>query len=152
MAQTDPIELEFPGGLKVATTVRGHRILTDQPVEYGGDDAAPAPFDFFLASLATCAGFFVLRFCQKRDLPAEGIRVVQRHEMDEESKTLKRVVISVETPESFPSKYLGALARSVEQCSVKRAIAAQPEMAVEVSPASTTQPASRPAEASTAAP
>lgn len=135
MATYDPIELDFPGGLQVVTTIRGHQIPTDQPIEYGGEDSAPAPFELFLASLATCAGFFVVRFCQKRGLPTDGIRVVQRHEMDEDGKTLKRVAIAVETPPEFPSKYLGALARSVEQCSVKRALAAPPEMEVQITPA-----------------
>lgn len=135
MSENNVMEVSFPGGMKVETTYCGHRIRTDQPAKLGGEDSAPAPFDLFLASLATCAGFFVLRFCQQRDIPAEGIRVIQRHEMTEDRKELKKAVISIHTPPDFPAKYHGALARSVDQCTVKRSIAATPELLVEVSSA-----------------
>lgn len=116
----------LPGGKRVDTQIGSHVIRTDQPVANGGEDTAPAPFSLFLASIGTCAGIYVAGFCQKRDLPTEGIRLVQRNEFDRETGVLVRVEIDVEVPPSFPEKYRDALVRVADQCAVKKAIQAQP--------------------------
>ena len=116
----------LPGGKRVDTRIGKHVIRTDQPVEGGGEDSAPAPFDLFLASIGTCAGIYVAGFCQKRDLPTEGIRIVQRNHSDPQTGLLARVELDVVVPPGFPEKYLDALVRVADQCKVKKAIHAQP--------------------------
>jgi ribosomal protein S12 methylthiotransferase accessory factor len=116
----------LPGGKRVDTRIGSHVVRTDQPVEGGGEDSAPAPFDLFLASIGTCAGIYVAGFCQKRGLPTEGIRIVQRNRFEGEGGTLVRVELDVLVPPGFPEKYLDALVRVADQCKVKKAIQAQP--------------------------
>ncbi len=116
----------LPGGKRVDTQIGKHVIRTDQPVSGGGEDSAPSPFDLFLASIGTCAGIFVAGFCQKRGVPTEGIRIVQRNETDPETGALQRVELDVVVPPGFPEKYLEALVRVADQCKVKKAIQAQP--------------------------
>ncbi len=116
----------LPGGKRVDTQIGKHVIRTDQPVSYGGEDTAPAPFDLFLAAIGTCAGIYVAGFCQKRGLPTEGIRLRQRNLIDREKGVLTRVELDIEVPPGFPEKYLEALVRVADQCAVKKAIQAQP--------------------------
>ncbi len=116
----------FPGGKRVDTQVGEHVIRTDQPVKGGGEDTAPAPFSLFLAAIGTCAGIYVVGFCQKRDLPTDGIRIRQRNHFDEQTGVLARVELDIEVPPSFPEKYRDALVRVADQCAVKKAIQAQP--------------------------
>ena len=80
------MDVSFPGGAAVDARFKGHTIHTDQPVRAGGEDSGPAPFDLFLASIATCAGYYVARFCEQREIPTddlgltlEPIRDVERH-------------------------------------------------------------------------
>jgi ribosomal protein S12 methylthiotransferase accessory factor len=120
----------LPGGKRVDTRIGNHVIRTDQPASGGGEDSAPTPFDLFLASIGTCAGIFVAGFCQKRGLPTEGIRIVQRNEVDPETATLVRVELDIQVPAGFPEKYLDALVRVADQCKVKKTIEAQPVFAV----------------------
>lgn len=122
--------VSFPGGKKVNAGYNGFEIATDQDLESGGEGLAPEPFDLFLASLATCAGFYVLGFCQRRDLPVEDIRVTQSWERDPESRRVTTINISVETPPDFPVKYHKALERSIDQCSVKKTILDPPDFVV----------------------
>ncbi len=126
MATTSEMIVTLPGGKRVDTQIGKHVIRTDQPVEAGGEDSAPGPFDLFLASIGTCAGIFVAGFCHKRELPTEGIRIAQRNHFDPETKLLTRVELDVVVPQGFPEKYLEALVRVADQCKVKKAIAAQP--------------------------
>jgi putative redox protein len=125
MSQTREIVVALPGGRRVDARVGHHFIRTDQPLDNGGEDSAPAPFDVFLASMGACAGIYVQGFCAKRGIPYEDIRIVERMEYGTEG-VLQGVYFDIELPPSFPAKYSDALVKSVEQCAVKRAIQAQP--------------------------
>ncbi len=128
-----PVEIEvtLPGGRRVDARVRGHLIHTDQPVEAGGADAAPSPFELFLASLGACAGIFVQGFCAARGIPTDGLRIVERAEYD--GGALSNVSLELQVPETFPARYRDAVRTVMEQCSVKKAIAAQPRITTHVS-------------------
>ncbi len=117
------IEVSFPGGKRVDARVGAHVLHTDQPAELGGEDLAPAPFDLFLASLATCAGIYALGFCQARGLSTEGLGLRQSHEVDPETKLPSRVRLAVTLPPGFPEKYRASILRAVEGCKVKKTIA-----------------------------
>jgi len=114
------ITVTFPGGKRVDASYNGFTIATDQAVDAGGDGSAPEPFDFFLSSIATCTGIYVLGFCQK----------LQSWERDEKSRRLTTIRISIEVPPGFPEKYHKALVRAANQCSVKKTIENPPDFEV----------------------
>jgi ribosomal protein S12 methylthiotransferase accessory factor len=124
------IQVTFPGGKRVDAAFGSHRVATDQPREGGGEDAAPAPFDLFLASLATCAGIYVLGFCQARGIPIEGFRITQTNDVDPETHLPRRIELTIAFPPDFPEKYKPAALRAAENCKVKKVIAAKPELVV----------------------
>ena len=121
------------GNKKIDAQVAGYTIRTDQHQDYGGESSAPEPFTYFLSSLATCAGIYVVGFCQARDLPTEGIRLVQDHEFDARTGRLLSVSTRIEVPPSFPQKYHKALIKAAKHCTVKKAIDEPPPMSVELS-------------------
>lgn len=123
--------IDFPGGKRVDAHVHSKVIHTDQSRESGGDESAPEPYAYFLASIGTCAGIYVLGFCRSRDLPTEGIRLVQRMEWDAKGFKLEKVEIDIEVPPEFPEKYRKALVRAADMCAVKRALFDPPEFLIE---------------------
>ena len=125
------IQISFPGGVSVAAQVNGFEVLTDQPVSSGGQGQAPSPYDFFLSSIGTCAGYFALQFCRQRELPTEGLGLTLDIERNPETRQLLKVMIDIQLPEGFPEKYQGAIIRATEQCSVKKALSAPPEFVVQ---------------------
>lgn len=122
------MEIVLSGGKKVDVLYNGFTIPTDQSQAAGGEGSAPEPFALFLASLGACAGFYVLAFCQNRQIPTEGIRLIQRTLPREDGKGLGRVEIEVLLPAGFPEKYEQAVLRAADQCAVKKAILNPPEM------------------------
>jgi len=114
------MEVYFPGNQKVHARYKGFVVETDQPTGGGGDNTAPSPFDLFLISIGTCAGFFALSFLQKRDIPTEGAGLVLRSERDPESHLVTNISLEIRLPAGFPEKYRDAVIRTVEQCTVKR--------------------------------
>jgi ribosomal protein S12 methylthiotransferase accessory factor len=104
----------------VEAELNGVVIKTDQPVKDGGGGTAPSPFDLFLASIATCAGYYVLDFCRNRDLPTDDITIEMSADRDPETHLVGDVQIEISLPDSFPAKYEKAVVRAAELCSVKK--------------------------------
>ena len=128
------IEVTFPGGKRVDAKVGEFLVQTDQPVDLGGAGSAIAPFEMFLASLATCAGIYALGFCQARKLPTEGLKLTQHYELNPETKLPSKVSITLQLPDGFPEMYRGAIVRAVEGCKVKKTVMSQPVFEVAALP------------------
>ena len=114
------MEVVFPGGRKVDANYNGFTIKTDQPTRGGGENSAPAPFDLFLASIGTCAGIYVLGFCQQRGISTDGVKIVQKMEFDPIKRGLGGITLEIQVPPEFPEQYKEAVIRSAELCAVKK--------------------------------
>ncbi len=124
------ITIGFGEGKRVNATIGDMEIRTDQSVKAGGDGSAPEPFSLFLASIGTCAGIYVLGFCQSRDIPTDGIRIVERASWSGTPPRLSKIEIEIGLPEAFPEKYRKAVVRAADLCAVKRVILDPPEFEV----------------------
>jgi putative redox protein len=118
--------IDFPGGSRVDAHFRGFTVPTDQPPAA----SAPMPFDLFLASIGTCAGIYVLGFCQKRGLSTAGIQIVQRIQSDPATGMVDEIDLDILVPPSFPEKYHAALIHAAELCKVKKHLEKPPKFAI----------------------
>jgi ribosomal protein S12 methylthiotransferase accessory factor len=118
--------VDFPGGARVDAHFGPFTVQTDQPPAA----TAPTPFATFLASIGTCAGIYVLGFCQQRNLPTDGIRIVQRMTSDPQSGMVSQIDLEIQVPPTFPEKYLPSLIRSADLCAVKKHLEKPPAFAV----------------------
>ena len=123
------MEIVFPssGGKRVDAIFNGLTIKTDQPVIAGGQGSAPAPFDLFLASIGTCAGIYILSFCQQRAISTDGIRIIQKIIRDDKRRRIGTIALEIELPPDFPEQYKEAVIRSADLCAVKKYIQDPPE-------------------------
>jgi ribosomal protein S12 methylthiotransferase accessory factor len=108
--------IDFPGGSRVDAHFGSFTVATDQPPVA----SAPSPFEVFLASIGTCAGIYVLGFCQQRNLPTDGIHIVERIDRNRATGMVEFIKLEIQVPPEFPEKYRDALIRSAEQCAVKK--------------------------------
>ncbi len=127
--------IDFPGGARVDAHFDGLTLMTDQPPQAGGQGAAPTPFNTFLASLGTCAGIYVLGFCQRRGIPTEHIRLLQRMAANPVTGMVERIALDIQVPPDFPEQYRQAVVRAAEQCAVKKHLAHPPVVEVAVAAA-----------------
>ena len=112
--------IDFPGGDRVDAHFGPFTVMTDQADKNGVPGSAPTPFSLFLASIATCAGIYVLGFCRQRNLPTEGMKIIQRAHRNQETGMIESIDLEIQTPAGFPEKYLPSLIRSAELCAVKK--------------------------------
>ena len=114
------MEITFDGGKVITAHLNGHKIRTDQPVNNGGENSAPSPFDVFLASIGTCAGIYVKSFCDSRKISADKIRIIQTAEYDKQTGLPLNIKIDIKLPADFPEIYKDAVIKSAELCKVKK--------------------------------
>ena len=118
--------IDFPGGSRVDAHFGGFTVPTDQPPVA----SAPSPFEVFLSSIGTCAGIYVLGFCQQRNLSTQEIRIVERIKHNRTTGLLETIGLEIQVPPDFPEKYRPSLIRSAELCAVKQTLENPPRFEI----------------------
>lgn len=126
------IKVNFLDNLRLEAKFDDFTVVTDQPIRYKGDGSAPSPFDYFLASSAMCAAYFVKVYCLSRDIPTDNIRLSQNNIVDPEDRYNQIFKIQVELPEDISEKDRKGILRSIERCTVKKVVQTGPEFQIEV--------------------
>lgn len=126
------IKVNFLDNLRLEAKFDDFTVVADQPIRYKGDGSAPGPFDYFLASSALCAAYFVKLYCQTRDIPTENIRLSQNNIVDPENRYNQIFKIQVELPENISEKDRQGILRSIDRCTVKKVVQTGPEFVIEV--------------------
>ncbi|MHA7881396.1 MAG: OsmC domain/YcaO domain-containing protein [Saccharospirillum sp.] len=125
------ITVNFLENLRLEAKFDDFTVITDQPIRYKGDGSAPSPFDYFLASSALCAAYFVRVFCLARNIPTENIRLSQNNMVDPENRYNQIFKIQVELPEGISDKDRQGILRSIDRCTVKKVVQTGPEFEIE---------------------
>lgn len=125
------INVNFLDNLRVEAKFDDFSVIADQPIRYKGDGSAPGPFDYFLASSALCAAYFVRVYCLARDIPTENIRLSQNNIVDPENRYKQIFKIQVELPESISDKDREGILRSIDRCTVKKVVQTGPTFEIE---------------------
>jgi ribosomal protein S12 methylthiotransferase accessory factor len=131
--QDSPMEIKvnFLDKLRLEAKFDDFTVVADQPVRYKGDGSAPGPFDYFLASSALCAAYFVKLYCDTRNIPTDNIRLSQNNIVDPENRYQQIFKIQVELPEDISAKDRQGILRSIERCTVKKVVQTGPEFVIE---------------------
>jgi len=124
------MEITFDGGKVITAHTHGHIIRTDQPLDNGGGNTAPAPYDLFLASIGTCAGIYIKGFCDNRNIPTEGIKIIQSYEWNQETGLPVNIRLDIKLPAGFPEKYKASLIHVADLCKVKKTMANPPKFEI----------------------
>ncbi|MDO7910953.1 OsmC domain/YcaO domain-containing protein [Pseudomonas monteilii] len=125
------IKVNFLDNLRLEAKFDDFTVVADQPIRYKGDGSAPGPFDYFLASSALCAAYFVKLYCQSRDIPTDNIRLSQNNIVDPENRYQQIFKIQVELPADLSDKDRQGILRSIDRCTVKKVVQTGPEFVIE---------------------
>ena len=126
------MEIRLMGGQKVYSDYNGFTIHTDQSVKDGGDNSAPTPSDLFFASIGTCSGLYALRFCEKRKINTEKLRINLEFQSHPKTHMVEKIIFKINLPPDFPEKYTSALIKSMNLCYVKKHLEQPPDFEFDV--------------------
>jgi ribosomal protein S12 methylthiotransferase accessory factor len=125
------IKVNFLDNLRLEAKFDDFTVIADQPIRYKGDGSAPGPFDYFLASSALCAAYFVKLYCQTRNIPTDNIRLAQNNIVDPEDRYKQIFKIQVELPADISDKDRQGILRSIDRCTVKKVVQTGPDFVIE---------------------
>ena len=125
------IKVNYLDNLRQEAKFDDFSVIADQPIRYKGDGSAPGPFDYFLASSALCAAYFVKVYCAARDIPTDNIRLSQNNIVDPENRYKQIFKIQIELPADISEKDRQGILRSIDRCTVKKVIQTGPEFIIE---------------------
>ncbi len=125
------IKVNFLDKLRLEAKFDDFTVIADQPIRYKGDGSAPGPFDYFLASSALCAAYFVKLYCDTRNIPTEHIRLSQNNIVDPENRYQQIFKIQVELPADISEKDRQGILRSIDRCTVKKVVQTGPGFVIE---------------------
>ena len=125
------IKVNFLDKLRLEAKFDDFTVIADQPIRYKGDGSAPGPFDYFLASSALCAAYFVKLYCDTRNISTENIRLSHNNIVHPEDRYKQIFKIQIELPADLSDKDRQGILRSIERCTVKRVVQTGPEFVIE---------------------
>jgi uncharacterized OsmC-like protein len=128
------LSVSYHGGTRHDIATGKHRLVTDQPVEDGGQDAGPSPVELFIGSVASCVGYFVGRFCARHGIPADGLRVEAEWAMAEHPHRVGQVDLSVHLPHSVTSEMKERLLKVAQGCTVHQSLMIAPTIDIKLGP------------------
>ena len=124
------MKITFPAGKRVNAEYNGFTHQTDQAVISGGEGSAPEPFSLFLSSIGTCAGIYVLGFCQQRGIETDGMEIIQSMNFNSLTRLIDKINLKIILPKDFPEKYKKAVISSASLCAVKKHLENPPQFEI----------------------
>ncbi|OLZ65292.1 hypothetical protein AV521_31835 [Streptomyces sp. IMTB 2501] len=126
------VEVNYFGRQAFRVTMRGHTLVTDQPLEAGGDDLGPTPVELFVVSLATCVAHYAARFLERHQLDAERLGVTAEFTMaDDRPARVGSVRLHVTAPPELSEARREALRAVIDHCTVHNTLRHTPQVVVE---------------------
>ena len=124
----------YHGGTRYDITSGKHRVVTDQPVDDGGQDAGMSPVELFVGSLAGCVGYFVGRYCDRHQISTKGLNVEAEWNMSEQPHRVGRITLAIHLPHRLTAEHSERLLKVAHGCTVHQSIAVSPRVAIELNP------------------
>ena len=128
------LTVAYHGGTRFDITSGKHRIVTDQPVDDGGQDAGMSPVELFVSSLAGCVGYFVGRYCDRHQISTKGLNVEAEWMMTEQPHRVGRITLAIRLPHRLTAEHSERLLKVAHGCTVHQSIALSPRVAIELNP------------------
>ena len=128
------LTVAYHGGARYDITSGAHRIVTDQPVEDGGQDAGMSPVELFVGSIASCVGYFAGRYCERHQIPVKGLRIDAEWSMSEQPHRVGQVTLAIHLPHRITAEQSELLLKVAHGCTVHQSIAVPAGVAIKINP------------------
>ena len=108
-----------------------HNLRADEPLNVGGSDAAPGPYDYLLIALGVCTSMTVGLYARRKQWPLENIIVSLRHsrihaedckECETKEGMLDRIDTEIELTGTLTAEQHAKLMEIAAKCPVHRTL------------------------------
>jgi len=128
------LTVAYHSGARYDITSRKHRVVTDHPIEDGGQDAGMSPVELFVGSLASCVGYFVGRYCDRHQISTKGLSVEAEWTMAEQPHRVGQVTLAIHLPHRITAEQSEQLLKVANCFTVQQSLAVPAGVAIEPNP------------------
>ena len=128
------LSVSYHGGTRYDIVSGKHRIVTDQAVADGGQDAGLSPVELFVGSVASCVGYFVGQFCARHEIPREGLSVEAEWAIGENPHRVGRVDLAIHLPHRLTPELRDRLLKVAHGCTVHQSLVIAPTVGIKLNP------------------
>ncbi len=123
-----------------------HHLRADEPLSFGGADAAPGPYDYLLIALGVCTSMTIGLYARRKQFPLENITVSLRHsrihaqdceECETKEGLLDRIDTQIELTGALTAEQRAKLIEIAGKCPVHRTL--KSEINIRLRPAQPTK-------------
>ena len=123
----------IPGTLRQEVVIDGrHRLITDEPVEVGGEGSAPAPHELLPAALASCVSTTLVMYARRKGWELGEVRVDVSYD---HGATPRRADITIGLGTELSAEQLELLEKVAAACPVRRSLETEFEFNEQIVPA-----------------
>jgi putative redox protein len=76
----------------VTVTAGQHKLIADEPVDHGGRDAGPAPYDLLLAGLGACSAITLRMYADRKQLTIRALEINLSFHKEGDRSVIRRIV------------------------------------------------------------
>lgn len=122
------------GEMLFETAIGRHVIINDVPPspDWGGQDRAPTPPDYFAAALCSCIAAFIVRYSVQSGINTDEMRVDMQFEKAVNPAHLKDIKLNIYLPNADVGSRIDAIKRVCEHCTVSETIARMGQLEINV--------------------
>ncbi len=122
--------VEYKNGIAFEAKTRDHSVVIDLPCEKGGEDRGMTPPELFIASLGSCIGVYVVRYCQAAKLDPSDLHIELDWELSDDKTRIAKISATLTLPHADAGKRENALLHAAEHCLVHHTISGNPEIRI----------------------
>ncbi|HPS19967.1 MAG TPA: OsmC family protein [Candidatus Omnitrophota bacterium] len=126
------MRINFEGKRKFVAETRGFEIAVDVPQEKGGDNTAPMPPEYLVASLGSCMGIFATAYLKNAGLETSGFSIDMDWDLSADGNRVGRISAVINTPKTALGDRKNAMLAAASKCLIHNTLRECPEIKIEL--------------------
>ncbi len=126
----EQLRVDYRGGMRFEIKARSHIMTVDLPKEKGGEDSGMHPPEVFMASLGSCIGVYIARYCQNAKLDSEGMSVGLEWSLSDDKTKISDIEVHIALPKADIGKRKNVVLEVARHCLIHNTILGQPQIRI----------------------
>ena len=124
------VNVKYIGSMGFQVLASGHTFTIDLSKEKGGNDLGMNPPEVFMASLGSCIGVYIAKYCDAAKINSEGMDIFLDWSLSDDKTKIQRINVRIELPNADVGRRKDALLKVAGHCLIHNTIQNPPDISM----------------------